>query len=189
MIRLISFLLLTALVAAPVRAEWLNEAEISVEPSSKPGEMHYTVRLAAGKTRSYDELVFKLHYHQTFPWVDVHGKKSIRVHEPVSFTYRRRAVKLVVDLDRHISFRVPVDRKELENIYGEKTFNKDYPVTIQRMTISGVLEGKTLWTYDMPSEGKHDIPKIVAEQRAREEKEKSKTEDISDLPDIPDWLR
>ncbi len=175
--------------AGVARAEWLSEAEISIEPAGKPGEMHYSVRLAPGKTQRYDAIVFELHYHQTFPWIDARGKRTMRVHEPVSFVYRRRSVNLVQELDHHISFRVPVDRKDLEKKYGEHTFNKGYPVTIERMTISGVSGKKTLWTYSMPARGKNDIPKLVAEQREREEREKAKTEDLSDLDATPSWLK
>jgi hypothetical protein len=185
-----SIVCLFALLAGAVtagEADWIQELEIKSEPSAKEGEVHYTVRLAAARSHACDLVVFKLFYRQTMPWVDQDGKKSVKIHEPVFFRYQRAEVRLTAGLDTHISFRVPTDRAELDRIYGENSFHKKYPIVIERMRISGLSKDKVLWTCDVPADGKHDIPKLMAEKRAREEKEKKRKEDVSDLRDAPQW--
>ncbi len=183
----VAWLALLAGVVAAGGGDWIQELEIKSEPSAKEGEVHYTVRLAAARSHACDHVIFKLFYRQTLPWVDQDGKKSVKIHEPVFFRYQRADVRLTAGLDMHISFRAPMDRAELERIYGEQYFNRKYPIVIERMTISGIFKDKALWTCDVPASGKHDIPKLMAEKRAREEKEKKRKEDVSDLQDAPQW--
>ena len=136
-----------AAAVLPAPGQWVKEIEIRSE-LTVPGKMDFTVRLLPRKTQMVDRLSFACVYHQEFPWEDIRGRKSIKVHEPVAFTYRRRKVKLVQDLDTYISFRVPMDRKKLEATYGRQTFNDDHEITIERMRISAFVQDRKLWSHE-----------------------------------------
>ena len=144
------------------RAGWISEIEISSEPT-EDGQVDYSVRILPGKTHQCDKIVFECVYHQKFPWENARGKKYIKVHEPVSFAYRRRDVGLVDSLDTHISFRVPLSRKRLVAAYGDKVFQKEYPITISRMKITATSAGETRWSYDLKADGMHDLTRGRAE--------------------------
>ncbi len=144
------------LICPATRAGWLGEVKISHEPEKK-GQIDYTVRITPAKTHSCDQIIFECVYHQEFPWVNLRGKKYLKIHEPVSFTYRRQKVKLVADLDTCISFRVPISKERLSTIYGQKVFRKGFPITISRIKLSGLTEGKIRWSHDLKSDGKHDL--------------------------------
>jgi len=138
------------------RAGWLKEVEISHEPE-KDGQMDYTVRILPARTHSCDRIVFECVYHQEFPWEDVRGRRYIKIHEPVSFTYRRPSVRLVADLDAYISFKVPISMARLTAAYGAGVFREDSAVTISRIKLSGLAEGQTCWSYDLKSDRTHDL--------------------------------
>lgn len=184
-----ALMLLLVVGVGHVDGAWLKTVDIKVEPSGKTGESHYTVRLAPAKTLHYDTIVFELFYRQTFPRVSAGGKSTLKIHEPVSFVYRRQDVELVEDLDYHISFRVPLDRLDLEKTYGARVFHKDYPISIQRLTITGRSNGVALWTYDIPAAGRHEILALTAEQRVRDAGKTITENDPDDLLDVPDWLK
>ena len=98
------FLLLVALelTAGTTAKEWLREVEIKSEPAKNGAEMHYTVRIMPDKTVKYDRIVFEVIYHQEFPWTDSRGRKSTKIHEPVTFLYRRNNISLVDDLELYM---------------------------------------------------------------------------------------
>ena len=168
------------LAATPAANEWLREVEVRVEPG-KPGEAQYQVRMMPDRTLSYEYLSFECIYHQEFPWTDTRGNKTTKILEPVSFFYRENNVSLTTDLDHHTAFRVPVGLSVLQEKFGDRTFNKDYPIVINIIRISGVATNTTLWTYDVPATGRHVVADLVAADRAAKEKAASQKEDISDI--------
>jgi len=153
--------------------EPIREVEITHDPEMK-GKTIYTVRMMPSETRSYDTITFVCVYHQEFPWVDTRGRKTMKVHEPVAFTYRRTDVDLVNDLDAYVNFRVPTSREQLDRIYGPKVFNKEHPVIVARIRMTAVSKGQEIWSYDLVAPGKHNIAehlKRVAAEAAAEETE------------------
>jgi hypothetical protein len=161
--------------------EPVREIEITHDPEVK-GKTVYTVRMMPAETRSYDAITFECVYHQEFPWVDTRGRKSTKVHEPVTFKYRRTDVELVNDLDAYINFRVPTSREQLDRIYGPKVFNKDHPVTVAHIRMTAVAAGETVWRYDLAAPGKHNIAEHLERRAAKAAAEDAEEEGEFDLP-------
>lgn len=149
-------------------AGWFREIEVTSEAEAE-GKQDITVRLRPDTTHHCDVIEFECVYRQEFPWEDARGKKYTKVHEPVSFIYRRADVKLVNDLDCYISFRVPVDRKDLEARYGNTVFNKQCPITISRVKITGKVNGQTLWTYVVPLPARLDAAALARQDQPERE--------------------
>lgn len=143
---------------------WFREIEVTAETEVE-GKQDITVRLRPETTHHCDVIEFECVYHQEFPWEDARGKKYTKVHEPVSFLYRRTDVKLVNDLDLYISFRVPVDRKDLEARYGSTTFNKNAPITISRVRITGKVGRQALWSYVVPLMARLDATALARQEQ------------------------
>jgi hypothetical protein len=151
-----------ALAAGPVRAGWVREIEITTEPEENE-QRDYTVRIRPETSHNCERIVFDCVLHQEFPWEETKGVTSTKRHEPVLFTYTRRNVKLVNDLDTFISFHVPVGLKLLQETYGPHVFNARYPVIVDRMKISGVAGDKTVWSVELKVPGKHDVTAATAQ--------------------------
>ena len=135
--------------------DWIREVEIASEPA-RNGQKDFTVRILPARTHRCETLVFECVYHQEFPWVNARGKEYVKIHEPVRFAYRRKGVKFVNDLDKYVSFRVPVSLARLQTMYGDKVFNAEHPVTVARMKISVLAgEDEVAWSRELPAEGKH----------------------------------
>lgn len=170
--------------------EWLREVEITVEPGGFDWEAHYSVRIMPDRTQVYDAILLELFYRQEVAVNDGKGKASTKIYEPVSFKYRRADVSLVDDLDHHVSFRVPVGRDVLVSKHGDGTFVKDRPIAIERITMTGIVNGSTVWTYEFGARGKFIVAEVAARQRAEEaRKKKVKEEDLGDLVGAPKWLK
>lgn len=148
---LLPFLCLTGALADPVR-----EIEITATPP-RDGQLIMDVRLTPGQTAHYDKMTFDCVLRQEFPSEATHGNREKAVHEPASFTYRRKDVKMVEDLDTHISFKVPVGIDRLVEMYGLTTFNTNFPVTVSRVVISAASKAFS-WSYDIPASGVHKPP-------------------------------
>ena len=161
-------LLVTVALAGP--GEWLQEVEVKSDPD-REGLRDYTFRFRPDKTHAVEAITFECVYHQEFPWENVWGKKYTKVIEPVSFTYRQPGVRLTADLDKYISFRMPVSRARLEQKYGPKTFNKDAPIVVDRIIVKAVRGEETVWSFTVPPKGMH-LGKDLANKS-----------DVSDLPD------
>jgi hypothetical protein len=157
-LRMVRRAALVFLAVAPLMAgaEWLSEVEITHDPVKK-GEQEFTVRIMPNKTHQCDKIVFECIYHQEFPWENARGKAYTKIHEPVPFTYRARSVRLVADLDSYTNFRVPISLELLSKAYGEKVFNKDYPVTIDRLRITGSSASGILWKHELKAPGLHKV--------------------------------
>jgi hypothetical protein len=141
-----------AACAGPVR-----EIEVTSDPEEN-GQQVFTVRLKPGETRAYDALTFACAYHQEFvrQTTDAEGTKG--ANEPAVFTYRRKDVRLVDDLDTHVSFRVPVGLKKLQDMYGETAFHPTAPITIARITITASPATGKGWRCTVPATGLHTFP-------------------------------
>ena len=142
-------LLLASVVAAA--AGPLREIEITPDPVLGETQV-FTVRMTPGETCLYDKMLFQCFYHQEFKSqaTDTQGAKV--VHEPEFFTYRRRDIKLVDDLDTHISFRVPISTAKLIDMFGLTAFNTNAPVTIAHMVISAYTNEGRAWSYDLKAD-------------------------------------
>ncbi len=132
----------------------IQTLEITTEPEDS-GKTIYTLRITPGMTENIDVLSFECIYHQEFPFEDSSGKKYTKIHEPESFTYREKNVRLVDELDKYFNFRVPLTLQLLIPIYGDKTFNDKYPVTVSTMKIKAQKDGKKLWEHKIRAQGKY----------------------------------
>ena len=133
--------------AGPVR-------EVEITPDPVQGDQQiFTIRITPGETRVYDKMLFECIYHQEFASQATASQGTQVVHEPESFVYRRRDIKLVDDLDTHISFRVPISHAKLRDMFGLTAFNTNAPVSISRITITAfTTEGKA-WALDLKANG------------------------------------
>ena len=127
-----------------VRQVW-----ISVDPP-RNGQQVLTVRMAPSVTSDYEMLLFRCSLHQEFAWRGTDGKETIRKIDPATFEYRERDVKMVQDLDKYVSFRVPVDLDELRRAYGRTTFATNAPVTISRVKVTAMAGGNDAWSFESP---------------------------------------
>jgi hypothetical protein len=144
-------------LAAGARADaWLQVAEFAIDPPEK-GQQVVTARLTPAHTAEYEQLLFDCAYRQDIPWIDARGKPVIKTIEPVRFTYARKIVKLVADLDFYCSFRVPVGRQELQTAYGERVFSPEAPVRIDRVRISAMQGGTNVWSREFKVPGRHVV--------------------------------
>jgi hypothetical protein len=137
----------------------LEEIEIKSDPP-KHGEVLYTVRLRPAETRDYSLIVFECRLCQEFQWQDSRGRETTKIHEPVSFTYRfkeKDGTRLVHDLDKYISFRVPISITRLKAMYGPTTFRPDVPVTVSQIRIIARAGKDIAWSYEVPPAGKHPV--------------------------------
>ena len=130
-------------LAAPVK-EW----EAREEDAPVSGKQAVSVRFAPGETADYDQLVFDCRLRQEFAKLDSSGQMRRRVIEPVDFTYREDHVRMVADLDKHISFWVPVSYEEVARAFGEQTFVADAPIHVSRIKVTALREGHPVWTLE-----------------------------------------
>mgnify|MGYP000871090508 CR=1 FL=1 len=121
------------------------------------------------KTAVYDKLVFECIYRQEMPWTDERGKPITKVIEPVTFVYRRANVKLVAELDFFCNFRAPYGYDKLTQDFGLNTFAKEGgPITIDRLRISGEIDGKRVWQYELKAGKVHEIQPEKAPEPKRQ---------------------
>ena len=140
----------TALALASVaQAAPLKEMEVRSEPVRPDGQQDYTLRLLPRETHQCEDIVVECVYRQEFPWEDFRGRKTVKVLEPITFTFRRHDVRLVNELDAYISFRVPVSLPVLVEKYGSDIFNADAPVTVPRLRVRALRQGAVLWEYEI----------------------------------------
>lgn len=152
---IVSILVALLLSTASVSADWFQEIE-ATSAQTVEDKMDFTVRFMPAKTHLCDTVLIECVFHQEFPWQDVRGRKYTKIHEPVSFEYLRRDAKMVHDLDHYISFRSPWGLETLQEKYGKKVFNKDYPVTVSRLRITARSKGQEIWSYTIDVNTKLD---------------------------------
>ena len=126
----------------------INELAVSREDEDN-GKSILTVHILPGETQKFDKIEYIITYHQDFPFEDSRGRKYHKIHEPAAFTYERKKVKLVEDLDNYINFRIPISRERLKIIYGKLTFHPKFPITIPIIKIRAYDDGDLVWEYDL----------------------------------------
>ena len=147
-----ALLTLTALAATP--RSGLREWSVSVEAPVR-GRSMVTVRMTPSATREYDAIVFECTLRQEYTRTGSDGVARRRVMEPATFVYRETDARMVEDLDKHVSFRVPVGLEDVRAAYGETLFVDEAPVTISRIVIKAMKDGKVEWQVDSPPSGTH----------------------------------
>lgn len=151
---LFAALSLTALSAFGAKSPFFKEMEISREDEGEIGKAIYTVRLLPAESQTVDKLIFECQYRQTFPWENSRGEKMIKKHEPGTFKYQRKNERLTNDLDCHVNFRLPMSLELVKKMHGDRVFRDGVPVTVSRMTITGIKDGKEVFNYVVePPEG------------------------------------
>jgi hypothetical protein len=155
---------LAAVGAAGVwcRADGIKEVEVTCDPPQN-GMQVYTVRLRPDKNHECEKIVFDCTLCQTIKWEVFGQAPTNRLIEPAVFTYRRKSVKLVEDLDSFTSFRVPVGRAQLKEIYGETTFSTNAPVSVSQMKITGYMNDEPVWSFKTEARGVHTVGKPADE--------------------------
>ncbi len=126
--------------------------EVKSDPPLPSGKQIWSFRMTPSETRDYDLLVFECVLRQEYQKKGSDGAVRRVVVEPASFVYRERNVKMVEDLDKHISFWAPLGMADIQQAYG-KMFQTNAPVTIARFRITAVAEGKEIWTVEAPTSG------------------------------------
>lgn len=139
---------------------WFNLIAVTAEPPVD-GLRDFTVQLRPRVTHECDKVVVECIYRQEFPWQDARGKPVTKIHEPVRFVYRRQDVRFVNDLDTYISLRVPVSRPRLERMYGNRVFNKDVPVSVQRVRVAGLCTAGERWSYELDVDKHYQAEDLV----------------------------
>ncbi len=144
------------LLRQAVSAEPVREVEITSTPLDK-GQQILNIRFTPGLTVQYEKITIDCVLHQEFPSEATHKAGGIKIHEPATFTYRRKDVRMVEDLDTHISFRVPTGMDRLMEMYGPTAFNTNFPVCVSRVIISA-SSTSTTWSCELPASGTHKPP-------------------------------
>lgn len=137
-------------------AEPVREIDVSSTPPEN-GQQTFTIRFTPDETFSCDKVTFDCTYQQAFTNEATGQKRELKTHEPGVFTYRRKDVKMVADLDNYISFRVPISLDRLVEIYGPTAFNTNHPVSVARICITASGE-QTTWSCEIPASGTHRPP-------------------------------
>jgi hypothetical protein len=151
------WLLVGVLAALPLLAdEWLRTVQISIEPPDA-GQQILNLRFTPNKTAEYDLLQIECVYRQKFPWPNEQGQTVMRTLEPVTFIYRRPAVKMVEELDLNLSFRAPISYARLAEAFGATTFRTNAPIVIDRLRIIGERGEARLWQQELKVPGKYEI--------------------------------
>ena len=140
----------------PAPFVFAKEIEITADPPGKDVQI-FTFRITPGTTRAYDALAFECRYRQEYLQKRSDGQEVRRVVEPAAYTYREKGVRMVQDLDKYVSFRVPVALEEIHRAYGNM-FATNAPVSISRIRLSAIVGDQPVWTKEFPPAGLHRAP-------------------------------
>jgi hypothetical protein len=149
----------TGLAAAVALADGVREVEVVCDPPDN-GQRIYTVRLRPARPHTCSKLVFDCTLRQEFPWEVQPGRMGVKTNEPAVFTYRRKDVKMVEDLDCFVSFRVPVSIPRLQEIYGLTAFHTNFPVAVSRIKVTGFENDQPSWTFETEARGVRAVSPI-----------------------------
>ncbi|MEI6563695.1 MAG: hypothetical protein WCO42_05230 [bacterium] len=158
--RRLGFILFCVAVAGVSGAGPVNEIEVTPDPP-RNGSQIFTLRFNPGETLTYEKLTFDCTYRQSFPSQTSDQPTGLKIIEPEVFTYRSHDVKMVENLDCHVSFRVPLDIHKLQEIYGEHSFNTNYPAVVSKIKVTASEKENVLWSYVLKPEGLHEFPSAV----------------------------
>ena len=136
--------------------EWVRTIRIAIEPP-EDGQRILNLRFTPNKTVEYDMLLIECVYRQSLPWQDEQGRSTFKILEPVVFTYRRPALKMVADLDLNMSFRVPISHARLADAFGSDTFKTNFPIVIDRLRIIAERGEARLWEQELQVPGLYEI--------------------------------
>lgn len=139
----------------------IREVEVTPDPPDN-GQQIFTVRLRPAETHHCDLILFDFFYHQEFSWITATNSGAMKVNEPVFFTRRERDVNLTADLDKPLSFKVPVGLDRLREKYGKTMFFTNAPVTISRLRMTGQANGETLWQIETRTRGLQTVTQAIA---------------------------
>jgi len=112
--------------------------------------------MTPSETREYDQLVFECVLHQEYEKRGSDGSIRRVTTEPATFVYREKNVRMVAELDKHISFWVPLGMEDIQQAYG-KLFSTNAPVTVARFRITAVSKGENVWSIEVPAGGVHEF--------------------------------
>lgn len=135
--------------AAPLR-----EIEVTSDPPDGSQQV-FTLRIKPSETHAYEKMTFECTYRQEFESQATDSVGSKVVNEPASFTYRRKDIKLVDDLDCYVSFRVPMGIAKLSDMFGKTTFNTNSPIVVSRIRITAFDATGKAWTCSVDAKGLH----------------------------------
>ena len=144
MLRIITMFAIVTTAISAYAGEWLQTVELKAAPE-KDGEIEFTVRFTPSKTVQYSLIEFTSVYQQTFPFKDSLGRKRNKTIEPVKYSYKRRNIKLVDDLDSYVIFRTPINVAKLNDTYGAKTFVENAPVKVDRILMTAYTNDVQVW--------------------------------------------
>jgi hypothetical protein len=135
---------------------YIREINIKSEPEAL-GQKTFMVRFTPSKTAVYDEIILECVYRQELPWEDMKGRKYTKILEPVNFIFRRGSASFVNDLDADVNFKVPMAYDTLSQKFGATTFNKAFPIAVNRILITGIVGGEVVWKLELASSGTFDV--------------------------------
>ena len=144
------------IAALSAEAAGVRVVEIRSDPPAPSGKQVWSFRMTPSQTRDYDQLVFECVLRQEYDKRGSDGSVRRVVTEPATFVYREKNVRMVAELDKHISFWVPLGKEHIQQAYG-KLFNPNVPVTIARFRITAFEKGKEVWTIEVPTSGVHQF--------------------------------
>ncbi len=128
--------------------------EVTSDPPVASGKQVWSFRMTPSETREYDQIVFECVLRQEYQKKSSDGTVRRVVAEPATFVHREKNVRMVAELDKHISFWVPLGMEDIQRAYG-KLFQTNAPVTVARFRITAVENGKDAWTIEVPTAGVH----------------------------------
>lgn len=128
--------------------------EVTSDPPVASGKQVWSFRFTPAQTRDYEQIVFECVLRQEYTKRGSDGSVRKVSVEPATFVHREKNVRMVEDLDQHISFWVPLGREDIRQAYGTM-FQTNAPVTVSRFKISAIADGQTAWTIEVPNQGVH----------------------------------
>lgn len=154
----------TTLIATALAAGLLSTAlagavgvklvEVTSDPPVASGKQVWSFRFTPAQTRDYEQIVFECVLRQEYTRRGSDGSVRKVSAEPARFVHREKNVRMVEDLDKHISFWVPLGMRDIQQAYG-KLFQTNAPVTVSRFRISAIADGQEAWKIEVPNAGVH----------------------------------
>jgi len=138
--------------AVAAGAAGVKLAEVKSDPPAASGKQVWSFRFTPGETRDYEQIVFECVLKQEYTKRGSDGSVRKMSVEPATFVYREKNVRMVEDLDKHISFWVPLGMDDIQQAYG-KMFQTNAPVTVSRFKVTAIAEGKEAWSIELPNAG------------------------------------
>ena len=154
---LVAFVVGATLAAArpPDVAPGIRRVAVTSNPVRAEHQV-FNLRFSPTETRTFDTIRFDCFYRQEFTQRTSRGERR-RVLESEAFTHRERNVRFVTDLDREISFRVPLGSEEIRRMFGS-AYRADVPVLVSRIRVTAKDGEREVWRIEVPAGGVHEPP-------------------------------